>query len=51
MPQNDLDKADKAYKYVINGLFGNDDYESISRVTLVTNQLSTSGLLDSVIQA
>lgn len=36
MPQNGMGKQDKTFKFVVNGLFGNEDFESISRVTLVT---------------
>jgi hypothetical protein len=49
MPQNEISKGDKILKYVINGLFGNEDFESVSRVTLVTHNSSTSTILDQVI--
>ena len=49
MPQNGLGKSEKISKYVVNGLFGNDDFESLVRVTLVTKQAETSKVLDQVI--
>jgi hypothetical protein len=48
MPQNGMSKGDRLMKYVVNGLFGNEDFESISRVTLVTKNLKTSKILDGV---
>lgn len=48
MPQNGMSKGDRLMKYVVNGLFGNEDFESISRVTLVTKSLKTSKILDGV---
>lgn len=51
MPQNDMDKCDKAYKYLVNGLFGNDYFESISRVTLVTDSAAAKKWLDAIIDA
>lgn len=48
MPQNGLSKGNRLMKYVVNGLFGNEDFESISRVTLVTKSLKTSKILDGI---
>ena len=45
-----MSKRDKEFKYVVNGLFGNEDFESISRVTLVTKNPKSSKTLDEIIK-
>jgi hypothetical protein len=36
MPQNNLSNRKTIFKYVVNGLFGNENFESMIKVTLET---------------
>lgn len=38
MPHSGMADTDELQKYIVNGLFANEDFESINRVTLVTKK-------------
>ena len=51
LPQMGRKPAKIVGRYVVNGLFGNDEFESILRVTLTTKKESTKKFCDAVIGA
>ena len=50
LPQMERRPNKTVGRYVVNGLFGNDEFESILRVTLYTKKGSTKKLCDAIIK-
>jgi hypothetical protein len=47
LPQKPQDAEDA--QYIVNGLFGNDDYSSFARILLYTKNKDTKALYDMII--